>query len=143
MIKILTVERNSRNGNGTAICSFKEGAGTFRLNKIALQSLGLEHGNLINFSYDDEENRFYVFKSNTDGYKIRICNNGKEAIASCIEVVRRIVEKYRLNVITDAPSSHRKYIDTAPIQFIDQDTGEQIAMFKIKLTEKESSPNLS
>ena len=138
MLKILDVVHAGRNMPKSAICTFKEGAGAFRLNKLAIEQIGLQHGDLINFAYDDSHNRFYIFRSQSEGYKVRIVNEGKEALTSCVKIVQQIVDAYRLNKITDKPESHRKYLEPIALRDLDENTGEEILFFKIKLTENEN-----
>jgi hypothetical protein len=136
MVQILNVEiTKGRERQGVPFCSFKEGLGSFRFNRTAIALLDLKNGDLINFAFDDELNRFFVFKSNTDGYPIRLAKGGKEANTSCIRIVERIVSAYRLDKITDTPTSHRKHIEVEPMQFLTDDG--TVLLHKIKLTEKE------
>ncbi len=137
MIKILEVVHAGRQQNNQPICSFKEGAGTFRFNRAAIEQMGLVHGDFINFAYDETLNRFYIFKSKDEGYKLRFTNEGKEALTSCIKIVEKIVDAYRLNKITDTPTSHRKCIEPISLRDVDELTGEEIWFYKIKLTENE------
>ena len=129
MIKILPVQ-HSRVGikSDLARIAIKEKKGNIRLNKAAVALLDLKQGDKLNFAYDDDIRRFYLFKSD-EGYHVNSKNN--EANFSALLLVNKIVEAYQFDKLSDEPKMQSKVICAEPILF------DGFKLFKIQLTEKE------